>query len=89
VTDSTENEPTVNYGNVLRDVWDNAGEANADADCSPTKVCRNARDFTFDGISDGTEDVATSWRKLLESEGKLSTGDELSVRDLMLGNSDD
>ena len=83
-------DPNVNYGTVLRDVWDNAEEANIDADCSPTKVCRNARDFTFDGIGDGSEDVGTSWRKLLEREGKLASTDGApSIRDLMLGNSGD
>ena len=74
---------------VLRDVWSGDAEAAADADCSPTKVCRNARDFTFDGISDGDDDLATSWRKLLVREGKLSTGDTPSVRDLVLGTSGD
>ncbi len=75
---------------VLSNVWGNAEEANVDADCSPTKVCRNARDFTFDGISEDGEgdDLATSWRKLLQAEGKLAdTGSPL--RDLVLGSSDD
>ncbi|MEM9563034.1 MAG: hypothetical protein AAGA93_10470 [Actinomycetota bacterium] len=56
----------------------------ADVDCSPTKVCRNARDFTFDGIADGDEDLATSWRQLLQREGKFSS-DQPSIRELVLG----
>ena len=77
--------PNVNYGTVLSNVWDNAEEANIDADCSPTKVCRNAREFTFEGIADDGEDLGTSWRNLLEREGKLSTAATPSVRDLVLG----
>lgn len=83
MTDNRTDEPQ-----VLSDVWDNADEANVDADCSPTKVCRNARDFSFDGINEGEDDLATSWRKLLQAEGKLAdTGSPL--RDLVLGSSDD
>ena len=65
-------------------MWQGADDIGLDADCSPTKVCRNARDFTFDGIAEGNEDLATSWRKLLEREGK-SSPDGASVRDLVLG----
>ncbi len=83
--DQPENEPT----GVLSDVWDNANEANVDADCSPTKVCRNAREFGFEGIADQGDDLQTSWRKLLEREGKLSTDAAPSIRDLVLGNADD
>lgn len=68
----------------LIDVWDTSGDADLDEDCSPTKVCRNARDFTFDGIAEGDDDLATSWRKLLAREGKLSN-EGGSVRDLVLG----
>jgi hypothetical protein len=74
---------------VLRNVWASAADADIDADCSPTRVCRNAREFTFDGIGDGESDLATSWRKLLEREGKLSTDDTPSIRDLVLGSSND
>ena len=88
MTARNDEESTVDYGTVLRDVWDNATDANIDADCSPTKVCRNARDFTFDGIAEGSEDVATSWRKLLEREGKLASGTTSSLRDLVLGSPD-
>lgn len=73
---------------LLDDVWDASAEVALDADCSPTKVCRNARDFTFDGIAEGAEDLPTAWRKLLEQEGKLATGGS-SVRDLVFGSSGD
>ena len=69
---------------ALDDMWQGADDVGLDADCSPTKVCRNARDFTFDGIAEDDEDLATSWRKLLEREGK-SSPDSTSVRDLVLG----
>ncbi len=83
VADNRADEPQ-----VLQNVWANADDANVDADCSPTKVCRNARDFTFDGINQGEDDLATSWRKLLQAEGKLAdTGSP--IRDLVLGRSDD
>ncbi len=70
---------------VLRDVW-SAPDDGADLadDCGPTRVCRNARDFTFDGIAEEGEDLRTAWRRLLEREGKASSEAE-SVRDLVLG----
>lgn len=74
---------------VLRNVWAGTDDVGGDADCSPTKVCRNARDFTFDGIAEGEDDLATSWRSLLAREGKLAAGDTPSVRDLVLGPADD
>ena len=85
-TSSREPTPTQRWQleTVLSDVWDSADEVELDADCSPTRVCRNARDFTFDGIAEGDEDLATSWRKLLEREGKTSP-DGTSLRDLVLG----
>ena len=73
---------------VLTDIWQGDDDAGFDAERSNAKVCRNARHFTFDGyIEDGVEgdeDVASSWRKLLEREGK-SSGDGTSLRDLVLG----
>ncbi|MEM7091528.1 MAG: hypothetical protein AAF567_00890 [Actinomycetota bacterium] len=70
---------------VLDDVWTHADLVSDDPDCSPTKVCRNAREFSFEGIAeDGDADLGTSWRRLLEREGKLST-DGGSLRDLVLG----
>ncbi|MEM8924923.1 MAG: hypothetical protein AAGD35_15570 [Actinomycetota bacterium] len=76
---------------ITTDVWDTSDAVDLDPDCSPTKVCRNAREFTFEGIADGAdgeEDLATSWRRLLKSEGKFST-DEPSVRELIFGPSGD
>ena len=69
---------------VLTDVWREGDGAHFDADQSNVKICRNARHFTFDGFAEGDEDIATSWRKLLEREGKASP-DGNSLRDLILG----
>lgn len=70
--------------NRADEVWTTDEVLGIDPDCSPTKVCRNARDFTFDGIAEGDDDLATSWRNLLEREGKASP-DGSSLRDLILG----
>ena len=69
---------------VLTDVWQGGDDVGFDAERSNAKVCRNARHFTFDGFADDEDDIATSWRKLLEREGK-SSPDGTSVRDLVLG----
>ena len=58
-----------------------------DEDCSPTRVCRNARQFGFEGIADDGADLQSAWRDLLAREGKLSESGR-SVRDLVLGPSD-
>ena len=72
---------------IVTDVWDaSANDAGMDADCSPTKVCRNAREFGFDGIAEGDDDLQTAWRKLLVNEGKFST-EAPSIRELVLGDS--
>ena len=55
-----------------------------DEDCSPTRVCRNARQFGFEGFADDGGDLESAWRGLLEREGKLNDSGE-SVRDLVLG----
>lgn len=83
-----QNEPNVDYGTVLRDVWTGDEDAAADADCSPTKVCRNARDFTFEGIAEEGGDLGSAWKDLLKREGKLADDATPSIRDLMLGDSD-
>jgi len=55
-----------------------------DADCSPTKTCRNMVGVSFEGWADGGADLQSAWRATLEAEGKLSeTGGTL--RDLVLG----
>lgn len=68
----------------LDPVWKTDEILGIDPDCSPTKVCRNARDFTFDGIAEGDEDLATAWKRILKTEGKASA-DGASIRDLVLG----
>ena len=55
-----------------------------DEDCSPTRVCRNAREFSFEGIAADGGDLKTAWRDRLEREGKLNPSAE-SIRDLVLG----
>ena len=69
---------------VLTDVWQGDDGPGFDAEQSNVKICRNARHFTFDGFAEGDEDVATSWRRLLEREGKASP-EGTSLRDLVLG----
>ncbi len=69
---------------VLTDVWQAGDDGDPDAGLSNAKVCRNARHFTFEGFAEGDEDIATSWRRLLEREGK-SSPDGGSLRDLVLG----
>ncbi|GEM_PF-424456 len=75
---------------VLEDIWGTSGDGSADADedCGPTKVCRNARDFSFEGISKDGADLGTAWRDLLKAEGKLSDGGS-SIRDIVLGHVDE
>ncbi len=53
-------------------------------DCNPNRVCRNARDFSFDGFAEEGGDVAAAWRETLAREGKLNTSGG-SIRDLVLG----
>jgi hypothetical protein len=72
---------------VLRTVWQGTPGALQDleAECSPTKACRNMKDITFDGFAEEGGDIATAWRNTLAKEGKLGTG---SVADLVFGSSD-
>ena len=77
--------PSPGEHDVLRDVWSTTDDqASLSDDCSPTRVCRNARDFTFDGIAEEGEDLPTAWRRVLEQEGKASN-EAGSLRDLVLG----
>ncbi|MBC8194177.1 MAG: hypothetical protein ISR42_07045 [Acidimicrobiia bacterium] len=55
-----------------------------DEDGSPTRLCRNAREFSFDGFAEDGEDLQIAWRERLAREGKLN-GSAESVRDLILG----
>lgn len=56
-----------------------------DADCSPTKTCKNMVGISFDGFSEDGNDLASAWRATLEREGKISS-DSVSLGDLVLGN---
>ena len=58
-----------------------------DADCSPSKTCRNMVGITFDGFSDDGTDLATAWRQTLERDGKVKDGSG-SVHDLVFGSQD-
>ena len=71
---------------VLRTIWaaDERAVAEFDEECAPAKVCRNMRDFTFDGFAEPGTDLRTAWRERLRREGKLRPGGE-SIRDLVLG----
>lgn len=55
-----------------------------DADCSPTKTCRNMVGISFDGFADSDTDLQSAWRATLAQEGKLSENGT-SLRDLVLG----
>jgi len=68
----------------LDPVWKTDEILGIDPDCSPTKVCRNARDFTFDGITEGDEDLASAWKRILVTEGKAAP-EGGSLADLVLG----
>ena len=39
-----------------------------DEDCPPTRLCRNAREFSFDGFAENGEDLQTAWRERLARE---------------------
>jgi len=71
-------------GQVLRGIWEQAADAHEelDAECGPTKACRNMKDITFDGYAEEGVDLATAWRNTLAREGKLGGG---SVADLIAG----
>jgi hypothetical protein len=83
---SDDTRPT-DARDVLRTVWDAQGDPSAalDDDCSPTKVCKNMKDVSFDGFAEPGTDLRTAWRERLEREGKLNPAGG-SIRDLVLGN---
>jgi hypothetical protein len=58
-----------------------------DADCSPTKTCRNMVGISFDGFAGEGTDLRSAWRATLEREGKLS-GENATLRELVLGSRD-
>ncbi len=45
-----------------------------DADCSPTKTCRNMVDVSFSALAEPGTDLAAAWRATLQSEGKVADG---------------
>ncbi len=71
---------------VLRTIWEAKGDPSVDLDedCSPTKVCRNMREVTFDGYADDDADLATAWRRQLAQDGKLDPSAS-TIADLVLG----
>ena len=75
-------EESQDAGEVLRAVWQGTPGAmqDLDAECSPTKACRNMKDITFDGFAEEGGDVRTAWRNTLAKEGKLGGG---SLADLV------
>ena len=87
----TGEQPQTSSGaleHVLSDVWTTTStDAVPSDDCGPTRVCRNARDFSFDGIAEEGEDIRTAWRRVLESEGKISPN-ATTIGDLVLGRND-
>ena len=81
---------------VLRTVWAAEGQtaddvatgAAADDDaCGPTKVCRNMKDVSFDGLAEPGSDLRSAWRDLLEREGKRDTSGG-TIRDLIFGSAE-
>ena len=58
-----------------------------DPDCGPTKICKNMKDVSFDGMAEPGSDLGEAWRDKLRREGKLSTAAG-SIRDLVLGPSE-
>ena len=80
-------DDTAQSAQTLRAVWQGTPGAmeELDAECSPTKACRNMKDITFDGFADAEgADLATAWRNTLEREGKLGSS---SLADLVFGQS--
>ena len=77
-------EDTQGPAEALRAVWQGTPGAleELDAECSPTKACRNMKDITFDGFAEEGVDLATAWRNTLAREGKLGSG---TVGDLVFG----
>jgi len=69
---------------VLRAVWAADGSAEEFDDCGPAKVCRNMKDYSFDGMAEPGTDLGAAWRDRLRREGKLSDSGG-SVRDIVLG----
>jgi len=83
------NRQTDDEREVLRSIWEADGQRlDIDEDCGPTKVCRNMKAVSFDGMAEPGTDLAEAWRDKLAQEGKLdpSAG---TIADLVLGSADD
>ena len=80
-------DDTHGAADALRAVWQGTPGAleELDAECSPTKACRNMKDITFDGFAEEGVDLATAWRNTLAREGKLGSG---TLGDLVFGSPD-
>lgn len=76
----------ISTADALRAVWQGTPGhlEELDAECGPTKACRNMKDVTFDGFAEDGVDLATAWKRKLEREGKLGNS---SIADLVFGNS--
>ena len=74
---------------VLRAVWAADGQSSEDLDeaSGRSKVCKNMKDVSFDGMAEPGTDLREAWRDRLRREGKLSTSGG-SIRDLVLGSPD-
>lgn len=75
-----------NLIDMTTEMWSDADPDQTlfDAECSPTKTCRNMVGVSFDGMAEPGSDLGQAWRETLEREGKRS-GDGASLRDLVLG----
>jgi hypothetical protein len=76
-----DNKPDIE---TVETMWSTPDEDQVllDADCSPTKTCRNMVDVSFDGLAEPGSDLSAAWRATLEREGKLKEGSG-SVHDLV------
>jgi hypothetical protein len=81
--------PSDQARDVLHAIWaaEERGSGDLDEDCSPTKVCKNMRTVSFDGLAEPGSDLTDAWRERLAREGKLSTSGG-SIRDIVLGPAD-
>jgi hypothetical protein len=77
MNDSTNANPTA-------EMWASPSDEQAliDAECSPTKTCRNMVGISFDGFAEQGGNLQDAWRATLAAEGKLGGG---SIADLVLG----
>ncbi len=69
-------------------MWSTPGDDQLllDADCSPTKTCKNMVGVSFDGFAEPGTDLTEAWKATLEREGKLKEGSG-SVHDLVFRSS--